>query len=128
MHRTTTGTGVSQFAPGQSLSSSTMNSINSAVNNNAEIANSFLREYINPNVENNSTSYYTLPSVIAMVDEGRRFPGARLRFLGENGWEEWEFDSTDISDWGNRGKWKNVGPSNIIDGGEWDGTPNGNVE
>lgn len=120
MRHITNGTGINSFSPGQSLSSQDMNNINTAVNSNSRVVNDFLREYINPNVEeNNFTKRYTLETVLPKVPGERRYPGVKLRFLGESGWEEYIFASMDPNDWNKTWKWKAGDQATIIDGGEW---------
>lgn len=120
MNRLSNGTEISSFSPGQPLSSSIMNKLNSTINNNTSVANSFLKEYINPNIEeNNFTTTYSLETLISTLPVERRIPGIKLRFLGSDGWEEYVFCSTDISKWNNVKFWKANDQAGIIDGGEW---------
>lgn len=121
MKRLSEGTGIGHFSPGQSLGSQTMNSLNSAINHNTEITNSFLLEYINPNVEDNRmTSTYTLEEILPNVPLQRRIPGIKLRFLSTKGWKEYIYvPRGEENDWTNPDCWREGEGSGVIDGGEW---------
>ena len=82
MKQLSEGTGIGYFTPGQSLGSQTMNNLNSTINHNTAVTNSFLMEYINPNVEDNQMDQvYTLEQILPQVPERRRVPGIKLKFL-----------------------------------------------
>ena len=116
------GTGITQFVPGQPLGSSTMNDLNRAINSNTVVTNSFLLEYINPNVEENDyTTKYTLESLLPRIPVERRKGGSKLRFLGQNGWEEYVYlpDKYTEESWLSTANWGGGDYAKIIDGGEW---------
>jgi hypothetical protein len=115
------GTGINYFAPGQSLSSQTMNNLNSAINANTRVTNSHLLECINPNVEEkNFNKTYTLESLLPLVPKERRVSGIKLRFLSSDGWKEYIFTSTTPSEhWTDLRYWVCGDQASIIDGGEW---------
>ena len=115
------GTGVEYFSPGQSLGSQTMNNLNSAITRNTAVTNSFLLEYINPNVEDNQLDkIYTIEEILPSVPVRRRVPGIKLKFLSSTGWKEYIYKPTgEEGDWTNLNCWKEDGNTRIIDGGEW---------
>lgn len=122
MNNISNGTGITQFVPGQALGSSTMNDLNRAINLNTEVTNNFLLEYINPNVEENDfTTKYTLESILPRIPIERRKGGVKLRFLGENGWEEYVYlpGKYTIETWLNPISWGGGDYARVIDGGEW---------
>jgi hypothetical protein len=120
MKQLSEGTGVGQFSPGQSLGSQTMNNLNSAINHNAAVTNTFLMEYINPNIEDNQLNrIYTLEQILPQVPTKRRVPGIKLRFLSSEGWREFIYQPKgEEGDWTNTDCWVECG-NGIIDGGEW---------
>ena len=121
MKQLSEGTGIEHFAPGQSLGSQTMNDLNSTINHNTAITNSFLLEYINPNVEDNQMSkIYTLVQILPQVPERRRISGIKLRFLSSTGWKEYVYrPKNEEGDWLDINSWKESEGTGIIDGGEW---------
>ena len=98
-----------------------MNNLNSAINHNTSVTNSFLLEYINPNVEENKMEkVYTIEEILPNVPTQRRVPGIKLRFLSSTGGKEFVYRPRgENGDWTNLKCWKECEGSEIIDGGEW---------
>ena len=113
-------TGVPYKNPGDGLSAKEINAINSTVNNTVDVANVYLKDYCNANVELKSmTKQLTLEEATAAVPVDRRTKGMILRYLNIYGiWTESSFVGPSVSeeDWKNGNNWA-IGTS--IDGGEW---------
>ena len=114
-------TGVKPKVPGDSLTSSDINAINSTVNALVDVGNEFLQNICNSNAElNNMTRKLSLAEAVAAVPVGRRRYGLKVRFLGPSGvWLEYIYNGENLenSSWNNETNWKT--PLNVIDGGEW---------
>lgn len=103
---------------GDGLSSSDFNKINSAVNQNVEANNLYLKSLFDANLELGTEKYYTLEEVIALVPASRRRIGFRVRFLRSSGfYDEQIFIGDSLEDWNDLKKWGHGG--GIIDGGEY---------
>lgn len=114
-------TGVKIKYPGDSLTSSDINAINSTVNALVDAVNEFLYSFCNANSElNDMTKKLSLASAAAAVPINRRRYGMKLRFLGPDGaWLEYLYSGTDLeeSSWTSESNWSS--PFDVIDGGEW---------
>jgi len=111
-------TGIPTKNKGDGLSSADFNKINSAVNQNVEANNLYLKSIFDANLEMGTDRYYTLEEVIPLVPANRRRIGFRVRFLSSSGfYNEQTFIGDSLEDWGDTTKWGNG--SRIIDGGEF---------
>ena len=111
-------TGVPTKNKGDGLSSADINKINSAVNQNVEANNLYLKSLFDANLELGTERYYTLAEVIALVPQNRRRIGFRVRFLNSPGfYDEQTFTGDSLDYWDDINKWSHGG--GIIDGGEF---------
>lgn len=115
------GTGVGIKTPGDSLTSTDVNDINSTINAAVTYINENLKDFCNANAEiNNFERRLTLSDAIKLVPEARRRSGLKIRFLGSEG-QYLEFiykgSNPNSSNWTNESNWKS--PYDVIDGGEW---------
>lgn len=114
-------TGVKIKYPGDSLTSSDINAINSTTNALVGVGNEFLQDFCNVNSElNNMTRKLSLVEAATAVPVGRRRYGMKIRFLGSEGiWIEYIYNGTnlEVSSWTNENNWST--PLKVIDGGEW---------
>ena len=114
-------TGVKIKYPGDALTSSDINAINSTTNALVGVGNEFLQDFCNANAEiNDMTKKLSLADAVKSVPTGRRRHGMKIRFLGASGlWLEYIYNGTNLesSSWENENNWKS--PLNVIDGGEW---------
>jgi hypothetical protein len=103
---------------GDGLSASDINRINSAVNQNVEANNLYLKSIFDANLELGTDRYYTLAEVIPLVPQNRRRTGFRVRFLSSPGfYDEQTVIGDSLNDWNDPLKWGHGG--GIIDGGEY---------
>ncbi len=111
-------TGIPTKNKGDGLSSADFNKINSAVNQNVDANNLYLKSLFDANLELGTDRYYTLEEVISLVPVSRRRIGFRVRFLRASGsYDEQTFTGNSLEDWSDLSKWGHGG--GIIDGGEW---------
>jgi len=111
-------TGIPTKNKGDGLSSADINRINSAVNQNVEANNLYLRSIFDVNLELGTDRYYTLSEAISLVPQNRRRPGFRVRYLNSPGfYNELIFIGDTLDEWNNQDKWSRGG--GIIDGGEY---------
>lgn len=114
-------TGVKIKVPGDSLTSSEVNAINSTTNALVDVGNEFLQDFCNANSElNNMTQKLSLTEAINAVPVKRRRYGLKVRFYGTSeNWLEYIYCGTNLenSSWSNESNWKT--PYDVIDGGEW---------
>ena len=111
-------TGIPTKNKGDGLSSADFNKINSAVNQNVEANNLYLKSIFDANLEMGTDRYYTLGEAISLVPANRRRIGFRVRFLSSPGfYDEQTFNGDSLEDWSDLSKWGHGG--GIIDGGEW---------
>lgn len=107
--------------PGDSLTSSDINSINSTVNAAVGYINENLKDFCNANAElNNFERKLSLLDAVKLVPESRRRSGLKIRFLGSEGqYLEYLYkgSNTESSNWLNESNWKS--PYDVVDGGEW---------
>jgi hypothetical protein len=112
-------TGIPTKNKGDGLSSSDVNKINSAVNQNVEANNLYLRSIFDANLEMGTDRYFTLEEVIPLVPANRRRIGFRVRFLSSSGfYSELTFIGDSLDYWNDMKCWGH-GNGNIIDGGEF---------
>ncbi len=113
-------TGIPTKNKGDGLSSSDFNKINSAVNQNVEANNLYLKSIFDANLEMGTDQYYTLEEAISLVPVNRRRIGFKVRFLSSSGlYDEQIFNGDSLEDWNDLSKWGHEGGIIIIDGGEW---------
>ena len=111
-------TGIPTKNKGDGLSSADFNKINSAVNQNVDANNLYLKSIFDANLEMGTNRYYTLGEAVSLVPVDRRRIGFRVRFLGPSGFfDEQTFYGDSLEDWNDLSKWGHGG--GIIDGGEW---------
>jgi hypothetical protein len=111
-------TGIPTKNKGDGLSSADFNKINSAVNQNVEANNLYLKSMFDANLELGTDRYYTLAEVIELVPANRRRTGFRVRFFSSPGfYDEQTFTGDSLDDWSDVNKWGHGG--GIIDGGEF---------
>jgi hypothetical protein len=112
-------TGIPTKNKGDGLSSTDFNKINSAVNQNVEANNLYLRSIFDANLEMGTNRYYTLEEVVPLVPASRRRTGFRVRFLSSPGfYSELTFIGDSLDYWDDLEYWCRVS-GNIIDGGEF---------
>jgi hypothetical protein len=112
-------TGIPTKNKGDGLSSSDFNKINSAVNQNVDANNLYLKSMFDANLEMGTDRYFTLEEVISLVPVNRRRVGFRVRFLRSSGfYGEQTFIGDSLGEWNDLSKWGHGG-GNIIDGGEF---------
>lgn len=114
-------TGVGIKSPGDPLTSSDINAINSTTNALVDVGNEFLRSFCNANSEiNDMTKKLSLVDAVSAVPTKRRRYGMKIRFLGASGiWLEYIYsgDNLEDSSWTLESNWNTT--FDVIDGGEW---------
>lgn len=113
-------TGIPTKNKGDGLSSTDVNKINSAVNQNVEVSNMYLKTIYDANLENGTNHFYTFDEVVLLVPANRRRVGLKIRFLMSSGFfEELTYvgDDLEIGSWKDHNNWCHGG--SIIDGGEF---------
>lgn len=112
-------TGVALKGTGDDLKASDINNINSTVNKEVGIINSYLQSFCNINQELGDFSrQFTLGIAVSLVPEERRTPGLSIRFLNMNGrFVEYIYCGEDTEYWTITSNWKPL--VNTVDGGEW---------
>ena len=111
-------TGIPTKNNGDGLSSSDFNKINSAVNQNVEANNLYLKSVFDANLEKGTDRYYTLEEAAQLVPVNRRRIGFRVRFLSASGaYDEQIFMGDSLEEWNDPHKWGHGG--GVIDGGEF---------
>lgn len=111
-------TGVSTKNKGDGLTASDINAINSKVNDEVIICNSYLKNFCNVNQELGDNKQRSILEAIKDIPTARRLPGLTIKFLGGNGkFVEMIYGGEDTEGWENTDNWYPV--VNRIDGGEW---------
>ena len=112
-------TNVPEKKVGDGLNASEVNAINSTLNQEVEVGNSFLKSFCNLNQEcGDFSKTFSLGTAINSVPEARRSSGMTISFLGSNKkYNQYIFSGSDIKDWKTQSLWSPV--VSVIDGGEW---------
>lgn len=114
-------TGIPSKNKGDGLSSQELNIINSRINDEVDICNSYLRNFCNVNQEmgdDNYTIRMSLSEALKAIPESRRLPGMSIKFLTDSGkFVEMVYCGEDVEGWELTENWAPI--VSRIDGGEW---------